>query len=922
MKHRPFLTVALAVSLALVACGDDDDSATTDRAGASGTSSAAPDGSSATPSTSITLVTYDSWSDALDDVIAEFTAATGIGVDMLRAGDTGTMVSKAVLTAGNPEGDVMFGVDNTFLSRVVDEGVFEPYEAAGLDAVPGRAARADTGRRGHADRLRRRVRQLRQGVVRRAGPRAAGRPRGAGGPGVRGPARRREPGVVVAGPGVRAGDDRRVRRGRLDRLLDAACGPTASQVVDSWEDAYYGAFSGAGDGDRPLVVSYGSSPPAEVVFADPPIDAATTGVVDTTCFRQIEYAGVLRGTEHAAEAGQLIDFLLSERFQAELPLNLFVYPANADVALPEVFTANATVPTTPKSRRPGRPSPPTARRGWRRGPTPSCAEPARRAAARLVAALTALPAAFLVVFYAWPFATLLARGPVARGDRRRARAGVDVGGRLVHALAGGRQHGADGRPRARAGVRDGPLLVRRPAACSARCWRRRSCCRRSSWAPPCWRCCPPAWERGVPAILLAHVVFNLAVVVRTVGAVWDHLPPDLEAAAATLGASPWRAFREVTLPLLRPAVLAAASIVFVFTFTSFGVIRVLGDAGTSTIEVEVWRQATSFGDIGAAATLAVLQLLAIAAGADVVDVAAAPPQPGPRAAAAAPAGAGRAGRRQRDARRGRGRGHGTARRRAAARARRAVAARQRRALARRRGGRSASSEIRPGVSTGVAPLASVFTSLRTTAVATVDRRGHRRRRRARHRRGPARRAAARHRADAADRHVGGDDRLRRRSSRSTPRPSTGGRRGGSCPSGRRSSPSRSSCAPCCRCCAASTRTCTRPRPTLGASPTRAWREVTLAAPAPTGRRRHRARRGDLARRVRGDELPVAQRHADDADRHRRPARPRRRAAPGPGLRAGDDPRRGDRARRRRRSTSPATGDHDGRDREDLVLDVA
>ena len=125
---------------------------------------------------------------------------------------------------------------------------------------------------------------------------------------------------------------------------------------------------------------------------------------------------------------------------------------------------------------------------------------------------------------------------------------------------------------------------------------------------------PDGWERGVPAILLAHVVFNLAVVVRTVGAVWEHLPPDLEAAAATLGASPWRAFREVTLPLLRPAVIAAASIVFVFTFTSFGVIRVLGDAGTSTLEVEVWRQATQFGDIGAAATLAVLQLVAIGAG--------------------------------------------------------------------------------------------------------------------------------------------------------------------------------------------------------------------------------------------------------------------------------------------------------------------
>ena len=124
---------------------------------------------------------------------------------------------------------------------------------------------------------------------------------------------------------------------------------------------------------------------------------------------------------------------------------------------------------------------------------------------------------------------------------------------------------------------------------------------------------PAGTERGVPAILAAHVLFNLAVVVRTVGAVWDHLPTDLEAAAATLGATPWRTFREVTLPLLRPAILAAASIIFVFTFTSYGVIRVLGDVGTTTIEVEIWRRATQLGDIGTAATLAVLQLLAIAA---------------------------------------------------------------------------------------------------------------------------------------------------------------------------------------------------------------------------------------------------------------------------------------------------------------------
>lgn len=124
---------------------------------------------------------------------------------------------------------------------------------------------------------------------------------------------------------------------------------------------------------------------------------------------------------------------------------------------------------------------------------------------------------------------------------------------------------------------------------------------------------PSSLDRSIWAILGAHVVFNLAVVVRTVGAVWEQLPADLEHAAATLGASPWRTFRHVTLPLLRPSLAAAAAIVFLFTFTSYGVIRVLGTADRSTIEVEVWRRATQLGDIGGAAVLAVLQLVVLGA---------------------------------------------------------------------------------------------------------------------------------------------------------------------------------------------------------------------------------------------------------------------------------------------------------------------
>lgn len=122
---------------------------------------------------------------------------------------------------------------------------------------------------------------------------------------------------------------------------------------------------------------------------------------------------------------------------------------------------------------------------------------------------------------------------------------------------------------------------------------------------------PGSLDRSIWAILGAHVVFNLAVVVRAVGAVWEKLPADLEHAGATLGASPLQVFLRVTLPLLRPSLAAAASIVFLFTFTSFGVIRVLGTANRATLEVEVWRRATQLGDLGGAAVLTVLQLLVL-----------------------------------------------------------------------------------------------------------------------------------------------------------------------------------------------------------------------------------------------------------------------------------------------------------------------
>jgi thiamine transport system substrate-binding protein len=115
-------------------------------------------------------------------------------------------------------------------------------------------------------------------------------------------------------------------------------------VADGWTEAYYGQFTWAGGGDRPMVVSYGSSPPAEVIFADPPRDDAPTGVIEDTCFRQVEFAGILRGTDALPEAQALVDFLISEQFQAEIPLNLFVYPTNEAVALPTEFLDFAVIP--------------------------------------------------------------------------------------------------------------------------------------------------------------------------------------------------------------------------------------------------------------------------------------------------------------------------------------------------------------------------------------------------------------------------------------------------------------------------------------------------------------------------------------------------------------------------------------------------
>jgi thiamine transport system substrate-binding protein len=121
-------------------------------------------------------------------------------------------------------------------------------------------------------------------------------------------------------------------------------------VVDGWEQAYNTEFSGsAGKGDYPLVVSYATSPPAEVVGAEKQPQEPPTGALLDTCFRQIEFVGILKGTTHEKAAKELVDFMLSDRFQQDMPLRMYVFPARDGTKLPSVFVKYAKVAPRPFS---------------------------------------------------------------------------------------------------------------------------------------------------------------------------------------------------------------------------------------------------------------------------------------------------------------------------------------------------------------------------------------------------------------------------------------------------------------------------------------------------------------------------------------------------------------------------------------------
>ncbi len=302
--------------------------------------------SAATPTT-ITLVTHDSFAIS-KSVLAAFTKQTGITVRVLQAGDAGAALNQVVLTKSNPIGDVFFGVDNTFLSRALDAGVFSKYAPSALPTVPKqyqldsshRLTPIDHGdvcinydKRWFADKkikvpttLDDLTKPTYKGLLVVENPATS------------------SPGLAFQLATI-AKYGNEGWRGYWTKLRD-----NDVKVDDGWESAYDGDFTqGANQGTRPLVVSYASSPPAAVYYSKPQPKTSPIGTMLDSCFRQVEFAGVIKGTEHQAAARRLVDFMLSEKFQADIPLQMFVFPVVDGTPLPAVFTKFAQVAAKPLS---------------------------------------------------------------------------------------------------------------------------------------------------------------------------------------------------------------------------------------------------------------------------------------------------------------------------------------------------------------------------------------------------------------------------------------------------------------------------------------------------------------------------------------------------------------------------------------------
>lgn len=299
----------------------------------------------------LTVMTHDSFA-VSENVVLAFEQANNVKVTFLASGDTGAALNKAILTKDAPLADVFYGVDNTFLSRALEAGIFESYWPERAEIIPGfqldpthHLIPVDFGDvcinydKAYFAEKNLSVPGTLEGLL---------DPAYNGLLVVENPATS-SPGLAfLLATVAHFGDP-----GYLD--FWSGLRNNGLVVVGNWETAYYTNFSASsGRGLQPMVVSYGSSPPAEVIFAETPLDDAPTASIagPDTCFRQIEFVGILKGTQHRALAEKFVDFMLSQKFQEDLPMQMFVFPVNPNAALPDEFVKYAQIPQQPASLTP------------------------------------------------------------------------------------------------------------------------------------------------------------------------------------------------------------------------------------------------------------------------------------------------------------------------------------------------------------------------------------------------------------------------------------------------------------------------------------------------------------------------------------------------------------------------------------------
>ncbi len=294
----------------------------------------------------ITILTHDSFAIG-EEVIKAFETDNNAKVVFIQSGDAGAVLNQAILTKNAPLADVLFGVDNTFLSRALDAGIFEAYQSPALSDIAdefkidssNHALPVDYGDvcinydKNYFAENNLTVPQIFEDLAK---------------PEYKDLLVVEDP--ATSSPGLAFLLATRAHFGNDYLTYWQSLKANGVVVVDGWETAYYTNFSASsGKGPQPMVVSYASSPAAEVFFASEPLTESPTAsiVASDMCFRQIEFIGILKNTPSQALAQKFVDFMLSQKFQEDMPLNMFVYPVNKNAQLPEVFMNFAQVAENP-----------------------------------------------------------------------------------------------------------------------------------------------------------------------------------------------------------------------------------------------------------------------------------------------------------------------------------------------------------------------------------------------------------------------------------------------------------------------------------------------------------------------------------------------------------------------------------------------